>query len=119
MWSGSLEQAEKLAVPTLATIEQYSEELKDKSGQIKTLQDRLENKAGGKEQLEAQLKQLELGQRVPTDEELENSRQRREQGWQLVLNAWNNDQENEAGVQAFLQEFSPLTNLADAYRRSV
>lgn len=119
LWSGSLEQAEKLAVPTLATIEQYSEELKDKSGQIKTLQDRLENKAGGKEQLEAQLKQLELGQRVPTDEELENSRQRREQGWQLVLNAWNNDQENEAGVQAFLQEFSPLTNLADAYRRSV
>ena len=119
LWSGSLEEVEKLAVPTLATIEQYSEELKDKNGLIKSLRDRMEDKAGEKEQLEAQLKQLELGQRVPTDEELENSRQRREQGWQLVLNAWNKNQENEASVQAFLQEFSPLTSLADAYRRSV
>lgn len=119
LWSGSLEEVEKLAVPTLATIEQYAEEFKDKSGQIKSLRDRLKEKASGKEQLDAQLKQLELGQRVPTDEELENSRQRREQGWQLVLNAWNKDQESEANVQAFIQEFSPLTTLADAYRRSV
>ncbi len=119
LWSGSLEQAEKLAVPTLATIEQYSEELKDNRGQFKSLRNRLKDKADEKEQLEAQLKQLELGQRVPTDEELENSRRRREQGWQLVLNAWNNDQENEATVQAFLQEFGPLTSLADAYRHSV
>jgi len=119
LWSGSLEEAETLAVPILATIEKYSEELKDKSGQIKSLRDHLKEKASEKEQLEAQLKQLELGQRVPTDEELENSRQRREQGWQLVLKAWNKDQENEANVQAFIQEFSPLTSLADAYRHSV
>ena len=119
LWSGSLGEAEKLAVPSLATIEQFSEELKDKNGQITSLRDRLKDKANEKAQLEAQLNQLELGQRVPTDEELENSRQRREQGWQLVLNAWNRDQENEASVQAFLQHFSPLTGLADAYRRSV
>jgi uncharacterized protein YhaN len=119
LWSGSLEEVEKLAVPALATIEQYSEELKDKNGQIKSLRDRLKDKASEKEQLEAQLKQLELGQRVPTDEELKNSRRRREQGWQLVLNEWNQEQEDEAGALAFIQEFSPLTSLADAYRRSV
>ena len=119
LWSGSLEQAENLAVPTLATIEHYAEELKDKSGHVNSLRDRLKEKASEKEQHEAHLKHVELGQRVLTDEELEYSRQRREQGWQLVLNAWNNDQENEASVQAFMQEFSPLTSLAGAYRRSV
>ena len=103
----------------MATIEQYAEELKDRNGQIKSVRDRLKEKASEKEQLEAQLKQLELGQRVPTDEELENSRQRREQGWQLVLNALNKSAENEVDIQSFVQRFSPLTSLADAYRRSV
>lgn len=119
LWSGSLEEVEKLAAPTLASIEQYAEEFKDQDGKIKSLRDRLKEKASEKEQLEAQLKQLELGQRVPTDEELENSRQRREQGWQLVLNALNKGAKNEVDVQSFVQGFSPLTSLADAYRRSV
>ncbi|MDE0863704.1 MAG: AAA family ATPase [Rubripirellula sp.] len=119
LWSGSLEDVEKLAVPSLATIEQYSEEIKDKSGLIKSIRARLKEKTTEKEQLDAQLKQLELGQRIATDEELENSRRRREQGWQLVLNAWNKDQEDETAVHEFLHEFSPLTSIADAYRRSV
>lgn len=119
LWTGILEEVEKLAAPTLATIEQYAEEFKDQDGKIKSLRDRLKEKASEKEQLEAQLKQLELGQRVPTDEELENSRQRREQGWQLVLNALNKGAENDVDVQSFVQGFSPLTSLADAYRRSV
>lgn len=119
LWSGSLEEVEKIATPTLATIEQYAEELKDKNGQIKLLRDRLKEKATEKEQLEAQLKQLEHGKRVPTDEGLENSRQRREEGWQLILNALNKGAENEGEVQSFIQGFSPLKSLADAYRRSV
>ncbi|MBV08835.1 YhaN family protein [Rubinisphaera sp.] len=119
LWSGSLAEVEKLAVPTLASIDQYSEEFKDQRSLIKSLRERLNEKTRDQEQLEAQLKQLELGQKVPTEEELETARNRREQGWQLVLNAWNKDQENEADVREFLQKFSPATSLAEAYRRSV
>jgi len=119
LWSGSLEDAETLDVPSLATIERYSEELKGKSGKIDSLHDQKQAKTSEREQLETQLNQLELDQRVPTDEELSSSRKRRDQGWQLVLAAWTTDHDNEGDVQEFLQEFSPLTSLADGYRRSV
>ena len=119
LWSGSIEEAEQLAVPSLATIEQYSEKIKAKCSLIESLSDRLKEKTNEIEQLEAQLKQLELGQRVPTDKELESSRKRREQGWQLVLSVWKKDQDNEADIQEFIQQFSPLTSLEDAYRQSV
>lgn len=119
LWSGSLDEAEKLAVPSLATIEQFAEEFKDRRGQLALHRDRLREKIAEKERLDAELGHLERGQRIPTDEELNNARKLRESGWQLVLRSWMDDSENEAEVENFLRGFPPATTLADAYHRSV
>lgn len=119
LWSGSLETVEKLAVPSLPGIEQYAGEMKDKTRQIDSLRGQLKDKQNQRAQLETQLKQLELGQRVPTEEQLQNARQLREQGLQLVLDEQNGGSTDDADVRAFLKQLSPLTDLTAAYRRSV
>ena len=123
LWSGSLEEVELLAVPTLEIIEQYAAELQDKQGQVGSLEDRLKEKTSETEQLTAELNQLEQGRKVPTLEELEFARQLRDRGWQLVLDSFNKEEkgkeEKDKEVEDYINQFKPLSNLTDAFRQSL
>ena len=119
LWSGSLDEAEALAVPSLATVEKFDEELKEKGGRLRSLRERLQQDVDARESLEAQLQQLELEQTVPTKDELDTKRELRERGWELVVRAWKEGREDGDDITAFLQEFPPSESLVDAYHRSV
>ncbi|MCP4195455.1 MAG: AAA family ATPase [Planctomycetaceae bacterium] len=119
LWSGKLEDLEKLPVPSLATIERYSEQLKDQNGQLATLRDQRNEKHTRSDQLTGQLKQLELGQPVPTEQELQDARQLREQGWQLLLAQKEPTDQPNSDLAPFMDQFNQTTNLHEAYRRSV
>ncbi|MDG2384789.1 MAG: AAA family ATPase [Pirellulaceae bacterium] len=119
LWSGNLEELEKLPVPSLATIERSSEQLKDQNGQLATLGHERNKKNTRRDQLSAQLKQLEMGQPVPTEKELQDARQLREQGWKLLLAKWEANNQPSSDIAAFMDLFNHPTNITDAYRRSV
>jgi len=119
LWSGTVEEAEGLPVPSLITVEKFDDEMKEEMGRLQSLRDKLQEESGQRKLLEAQLNQLEVEQAVPTKDELDAMRRLREQGWQLVLKAWEEGQEDGGDLATFLQEFPPANSLKDAYHRSV
>lgn len=119
LWSGTLDEIEQLAVPLLASVDLFGDELKDTRRRLKSLQDRLQEESVARGDLQTQLRQLELDQRVPTLDELQDRRQLREQGWQLVLKSWQDGQDGVEDVAEFVEIFAPLRTLPEAYHRSV
>lgn len=119
LWSGELEELERLAVPSLETIESYSDEMKTKESEIKAVRSRHKEKIEECSSLRQQLAKLELGQAVPTEEELRQARDRRDEGWQLILASWERRPDVDADADAFIDRFPGSTSLLDAYRRSV
>ena len=119
LWSGTLDAAEQLAVPSLSTVERFNEEINETNRKFKSLQSKLHDEVAAAEKLTDQLRQLELQNKVPTQDELDAMRLFREQGWQLVLKAWQEGQHGGEDVDAFVEKFDPLQTLPQAYHRSV
>ncbi len=119
LWSGSLDEIELLPVPSETTIERFCDELNESDRELKTLSERLREATKSKEDLEWQLRQLEVEQRIPTKDELAAIRRWREQGWQLLLRAWQDGHESGEEVAAFVHAFAPVKSLSDTYHRTV
>ncbi len=119
LWSGTLTELELIAIPSPTTIDQFAEEFQENARQTRTLQQQLQQLHQDQEALDTRLEQLELAQNVPTNEELTQKRQLREQGWQLVLKAWQQNEEDTAAHAEFLNQFPDDDRLADAYHQSV
>ena len=119
MWSGELEELEELAVPSLETIEQFSDDMKAKEAEVRSARTRVSEKVEEKSSLNQQLAKLELGQTVPTEENLNQARELRNAGWQLILASWDSRPDLDSSVDDFLQKFPTSSSLLEAYRRSV
>lgn len=120
LWSGTLEVLEKLPIPPLETIDKF-EDLLDKAqsaitavqGDIKQVEDALLDNKG-------QIEQLRLEQEVPTEQDLQDARQKRNQGWEIIRKNWEEKCEPDARhLQDFIGKFRPASTLAEAYELSV
>jgi uncharacterized protein YhaN len=118
-WHGTLEALEALAVPTAETIDRFEEEFNDLKARLTTLEDRLDAERAAADELEAEVRKLELQQEVPTEEDLHSARGHREAGWQLVRRAWLDGQTDAGAVAAYVEHFPQTHGLAEAYARSV
>ena len=119
LWSGDLQTLEELSVPSQATVERFSDDMQEKRAEIKSVQTRVTEREDEKSDLDRQLAALELGQAVPSEEELTQARTLRDQGWQLILASWENKSELGENAENFLQHFPTCTSLLEAYRQSV
>ncbi len=77
-----------LDVPIAQTVEQFAEESANRRRRDEELDREAEQLARKTEEARVALKALELGAAVPTDLELEESRERRTSGWLAVRAAW-------------------------------
>lgn len=119
LWKGALAEIELLAVPSSITVDQFAEEFREQERQLGSLQQKLQQQRQDRDSIETRLEQLELGQSVPTDKELTEKRQLREQGWQLVLDVWQKNEEDAAAQAEFLDQFPGNDDLSEAYHQSV
>ncbi len=118
-WSGTRSEMEQLRAPSVTTIDQYSDHFKEQQSGLRTLQVRMDEKVAQKRRLEKQLAELELTRPVPTEDELTSARERREQGWQIILRAWQDSEDTDEAAAPFIDDYPPARNLSDAYRRAV
>lgn len=119
LWRGSLDDLEKIAVPATETIERFDAELGESVSELKGLLERIEEIDQNLRKLDQALERLRLEQDVPTEDDLASIRQRRDEGWQLVRRAWEENLAAGDAVQAFVTEFLPSGDLARAYETSV
>ena len=115
LWAGELATLMTLSLPRPETVKQfekdYSEIADIKRGQEKER----ETAAQERKNAGAEVKKVEYAGEVPSEEELTQSREKREQGWQLLRRQWL-DQED---VSAESQDYDLEQPLPEAYEAQV
>ncbi len=115
LWTGSLEDLERLAVPVMETVERFQGEFEAlRKDREKTLE-RKQNADVQLRGVDARLEALRKSGAVPTEAELAAARERRDAGWRLVRRHWIDGEAIESEIQAF----AGSEPLADLYERSV
>ncbi len=119
LWTGSMESFEMLPVPSLETIDTFELRLGDAESKVRHQRADLDELQRAIIEVDGQIEQLRLEQEVPTEEDLNRGRKKRDEGWQLVLKAWEEKQEPGKDAEKFVAAFPSATGLADAYEISV
>ncbi len=87
-WKGTLDELETLSLPSVDTVTLYAQRFQKIEGQIADLNRRKSDAERRLTRNEQDLAKLLKEGAVPTEEDLESARARREQGWSLVRRAW-------------------------------
>jgi uncharacterized protein YhaN len=88
LWTGTLEQLETLTVPSLETVEHFETGQNALNIDQNLLNTQREENRQQKAKAEEGIQTLQIGGDLPTEQDLQQARERREQGWQLVRQAW-------------------------------
>ncbi len=119
LWAGSIEEIEGLRVPSLETIDEFDDRTDKAERTAAELKSESKRLHGAQAEIEQQIEQLQLEQEVPTEEDLQDLRDAREQGWQLVRSTIKGDSVPDEEVQDFIRRFQPAITLSDAFEASV
>jgi DNA repair exonuclease SbcCD ATPase subunit len=120
LWSGSLDQLERLAVPGPETVDRFETQWTEGEAAAERLRERAAEAKSKLAQLDKQIERLRLQQDPPTEDDLAATRQRRDAGWELVRRAWQSDLAgDDPTVQEFVAGVAPGQDLAHAYRACV
>ena len=115
LWSGTLEQLETLPVPGLETVDRFHDEFKENGNRLRDFDENIRKAGDQVEELDRKVKELHLAGSVPTEDDLDESRGKRNKLWGLVRRAWekNEDVKEEASA------LDPEKDLPEAYEGSV
>lgn len=119
LWSGSLESLEQLTVPSPETVDRHEAVLTEIEQQFRSLEERLEDAVGRRAEFDRQIEQLRLEGDIPTEEALLAARRLRDQGWQLVVEAWQQGLTDNERLEQFLTQVKVGHDLKAAYQHAV
>ncbi|MFB5066093.1 MAG: AAA family ATPase [Candidatus Wallacebacter cryptica] len=115
LWRGTFEELVHLPVPAVPTVREYASQMQEYKSELKHLEEQVKQLDGELQRAEMQLARIESLGKVPTKEELDRIRSRRDLGWSLVKKSWlegNLSREEE-------QEFTKGRPLAEVYEQAV
>lgn len=118
-WSGTLDELEKLAVPSLETLQRFEDELAELDQELGSLQKDLKSATSDRADHERRLEKLRLEAGVPSEADVAAARRLRDEGWQLVLAAWQQGGPDDQRLAKFLGHFPSAPDLAAAYLEAV
>ncbi|MCL4502405.1 MAG: AAA family ATPase [Deltaproteobacteria bacterium] len=88
LWSGPLEELEKLPIPVPETVNRFESLLGNQETEAGRLDEKIAEVRGEEVNFEQQLVALRLTGEVPSEQELIEARKDRDQGWQLIRRGW-------------------------------
>jgi uncharacterized protein YhaN len=115
LWERSLEALEAAPVPASDTIDRFEAAFAGLAARRDGIDESLRKAREKAADLEQRIARLESAGDVPTEEDLDRARRRREAGWKLVREAWLDGQRNDEGTKAF----DPEAPLPEAFEKSV
>ena len=118
-WSGTLDELEKLAVPSLETLQRFEDELAELDQELGILKKELKKTTGERADHDRRLEKLRLEAAVPSETEVADARQLRDEGWRLVVADWRQDGADGQRLAEFLAHFPSTPDLAAAYGAAV
>ena len=119
LWSGDLEELERLSLPSIETINTFEDRFNEARQSLSQLQSEKRSLDNTILEVEGQIKELQLEHEVPTEKELQDARERRDQGWQFIRSILQGAPESHEKTEPFIQTFPPSNTLTEAYEQSV
>jgi len=119
LWAGTLEELEKFPLPSIETIDTFEDRLNEAQRQVEQLSSEKKSIEEKITEIDGEIEELRLEQEVPTEEDLQMARKIRDQGWQLILQAWKEGEGEPGGTLTEAYEISvkDADELADRLRR--
>jgi len=115
LWGRTFEDLGKAPVPSSETVSRFEDEFSGGKALADNLDSRLGEARGTLREAQRQIEAIRLSGAVPTEEDLEKARDRRQKGWGLVRKAWLQGENVEGESSAY----DPERDLAGAYEVSV
>jgi uncharacterized protein YhaN len=115
LWTADLNALEALPLPPEETVRRFENEFAALEATREAVRQRLRELEQRRGELSRNIESLKAAASVPSEEDLAQSRNRREAGWELVRNAWLGGGGDETAIGAFSGEMT----LDRAYERSV
>jgi uncharacterized protein YhaN len=119
LWSGALEELERLSLPSFETIDKFEKKLAEAEAEVSKLKTAMGEGETELLEIQGKIESMRLEQEVPTEEDLDDARRLREEGWTLVRKAWEQGEESAEAVERFAESVQSTGILADAYELSV
>lgn len=117
-WSGTLEELEAIRVPLRETLNQFQSQFDEAE---RTLKEAIQRRDESENTLRAnaqELEQLDSDGEVPTETDLREARERRDQGWQLIQQCWRDGETSSANLNKFLDTFE-TNDLGEAFEKVI
>ncbi|MFC0470865.1 AAA family ATPase [Halalkalibacter kiskunsagensis] len=90
LWEGTSEELLHLKIPNLTeTVKKYQKQIQDVTYELKQITDKIESENELIEENEKRIRELESLADIPTEEVLNESRNRRDSGWLIIRNKLN------------------------------
>jgi uncharacterized protein YhaN len=108
-----------LAVPVLETIHAYEDRFENAGRQISELQSEHDGASEQFRHAEARLAALRMTRALPSEEDLEAAREKREQGWKLIRGLLEGGEPESSLLETFLSLTPGSENLTEAFEQHV
>ena len=115
LWSGDLDALMGLALPLAGTIQGFEKSYSEISDQRREIQKELKTAEKELKKIQVEINKIVYAGEVPSEKELTLTREKREQGWQLVRREWLNQED----VKQESKSYDPERSLAEAYESYV
>jgi uncharacterized protein YhaN len=114
-WAGDLTKLMELSLPLSETAKKFKNEYSELTDQRRGLDKDRRSAQTELKNAKTEIKKVEYAGEIPSEEELTRTREKREQGWQLLRRQWV-DQED---VTEESEAYDPSQTLPDAYEEQV
>lgn len=114
-WNGTLDELDALSLPDVEKVSSSAKRFQDIEGLITDVIRRKSEAERKQRSIERDLAEILRGGVIPTEEDLEVARMRREQGWNLVRRSWLDGQD----ISQEALSFDPDHPLPEAYEATV
>jgi len=115
LWAGNLNELMELSLPLSETVNQFERDYSNLADQKRGLDKDRRNAQTEFKNAKSEIKKVEYAGEIPSEEELIRTRERREQGWQLLLRQWLSQED----VTEESEAYDPSQPLPDAYEGQV
>ncbi len=117
--SRPLEKLESLPVPFLETIRVFENRFDVSGRELDDIDSEIRKTKNTLIDIKRQIETLQLEQEVPTEENLQKARERRDQGWQLISRKLNKMAISNEELNRYLEKTSGPTTLGEAFEADI
>ncbi|MBW7990821.1 MAG: AAA family ATPase [Planctomycetes bacterium] len=115
LWSGDLEQLLELALPLLETVRRFETDYGELSKERQQLKKDRHKAEAEMKAAKTDNKEVAYGGEVPAEQDLEQSRKKRQDGWQLLRRKWIDGED----ISKEAEEYEPGQAVHDVYEKDV